>query len=436
MNNWNTQQKNQHWGSTSDTLSSDSPSPGIRSHSIRHDCESNYVEPSFNVPQVADNKKTASPGQIQRRAKGLSADSILKGTGVSWVISPSTESPTSSEKSPPNTKSSNSQAVTAASSSYTDHWREVVDPESGRTYYYNRKTRASKWRLPNGAKLMKKASCQPAMPQYEQSTPIQNHPRDNNGLTEFRQRTATHSHRKECQPKVRQGLACPQENRPRDESQLKSQGINYNEKKQQSSSSQKNLSRDEFGAPADNRSDAGGETMPSHSMFPQDWTTDAVFCLYCGMKCKSIAIFGSQHLPQCNKFAHMRRHGLSTTHIELERVLFQAWSKIGLSSENCSPAQVMSHGQVAASIDPKYLPLEEEEDAIPHSRPQFYGVVESKTCPFCEKAFAHGSEFSAHLLRCTVRLRLRKQRSSISKEDRAPPLRRDCATPGRRMPWE
>ncbi len=476
MNNWNINQRSQrsqHWASTSDTLSFDSPSPGMRSQYDRNNCESNHVEPSIEVPsRIAEKvtsgeaKKNVVPGQIQRSSKGLSADSILKGNSVSWVISPSTQSPTTSEISSPNTKNfdsgvdpyQSSQAVTAAPSSSIDQWREVVDPESERTYYYNRKTRASKWRLPNGAKLMTKASCQPAMLHYEQSTPQQSHTRDEIGMTELRvryssnesepnsnRRAATHPHRnrKDRQPRVRQDSASPQKNRPREESKQKSQGIVYYEKKQQSSSRQKHRSREEFGAPADynnghrefDQSDAAGETKPSHSMFPQDWTPDAVFCLYCGLKCESRTIFGSQHLPQCNKFAYIQRHGLSTTHIELERILFRAWSKIGNYSDDCSPDQASSHRLVAGSNDLRYHPLE-EEDAITNSRSKNYGAVEMKTCPFCEKALAHGNEFSAHLLKCTVRIRMRKQRRSINKEDIAPPPRRECVTPGRRMPWE
>ena len=37
-----------------------------------------------------------------------------------------------------------------------DEWREVVDPESGRSYFYNRRTRVSKWKLPKGAILRQK----------------------------------------------------------------------------------------------------------------------------------------------------------------------------------------------------------------------------------------------------------------------------------------
>eukprot|EP00984_Skeletonema_dohrnii_P012071 scaffold4857_cov132-Skeletonema_dohrnii-CCMP3373.AAC.1 len=39
-----------------------------------------------------------------------------------------------------------------------DEWREVTDPISGKTYYYNRLTRVSKWKLPKGAVLRQKRS--------------------------------------------------------------------------------------------------------------------------------------------------------------------------------------------------------------------------------------------------------------------------------------
>ncbi|KAL3816392.1 hypothetical protein ACHAXA_008362 [Cyclostephanos tholiformis] len=436
VNNWNIHQRNHNVSSGSHNLSFGSLSPDLRSQYVGHICESNHVEPSFEVPSKSfsyvDSKKQFPQntemltGKIQRRAKDLRANTIPKSKSVSWVISPSTQSPTSSKMSPSNTMTLDPdvdpnnflQALAGAPNSTHsgfDIWREVVDPESGRKYYYNRKTRTSKWYLPKGAKLMKKFSPQPTI-SYKKLTPHQSHTRDE----ELRIERSSNK----IEPKSDQQTATHP--LPRQESKPKSQGIDYFEEKQQSLSSRR---REKFDAPGHysnkdcdvDQSDAAGETGLTHSAFPQDWMPDDVFCLYCGLKCESAAIFGSHHLPQCDKFTYMQRHGLLANHIELERVLFRAWSKIGSSTANSSPEQA------------------DEDDVkveATHNKPQNCGVDEKKICPFCDEVFAHGCEFSAHLLKCTVRMRMRKQRRSIIKKEGHSPPSRECMTPGRRMPWE
>ena len=459
--------------------------PGLRSQNAGHISKSNNynrtIEISSNLFSHADSSKQGPncteskilgeanknprPAQIQRRVKDLRADSVTKGKSVSWVISPSTQSPVCSKMSHPKAKNSdpgedlnNSLHAFATASSSThageDHWKEVVDVESGRTYYYNRKTRKTKWRLPKGA-LVEKASFQSHHQKYDPDvtteqiqldkplTPQQYHWRDAIGVTKLctsqsldegqsksSQQTATHQ-RKERQPRVQQQPV---------EIKSKWQSIESSEKSQQSSSSQQTR------IPGNFWDTANCNEKVSDCDQSEDCTPDAVFCLYCGLKCESAAIFGSHHLPQCDKFAYMQRHGLSTQ-IELERCLFRAWSKIGSTTDICSPEHASSHRPITAPEDQRQILSRRchtfEDDAkllgVTHNEVElhFKSVVERKTCPFCDEVFTFGNQFSSHLLKCEVRRRMRKQRrSTVARSDPPPPYNRDGVTPGRRMPWE
>lgn len=502
VHNWNDHQRCHQEASASPILSSGGLTPGLRSQREGHISESNHYTRSIDAPLksfshvdltkkkiVGEGNKNSSPTQIQRRVKS-----------VSWVISPSTQSPVSSKISHPEAKksdlgedSNNTLQALATSSSFTrageDHWREVVDPESGRTYYYNRKTRMSKWRLPKGATLIKKASCRRHHQSYEPivttdriqldepMTPQRNHRRDEIGVAKLRighssdedlskssQQVSTHQPaflHKGCQLRMQQQSASRQQNRTREESKLKSHGNELSEIIQQSPPCQQIYSQENFSAPSDknekkfncDQSYATGETKLPHFKLPQDCTPDAVFCLYCGLKCGSTAFLGSHHLPQCDKFAYMQRQGLSTQ-IELESILFRAWSKIGSSTENRSPEHASSHRPITASEDhtrilpPSYHTFEEDdvkEFGFAFNKPQTLRkeadanancFVEKKTCPFCDEVLTYGYELSSHLLKCAVRRRMRKQRRSTVVCSQPPPLWRECVTPGRRMPWE
>ncbi|KAL3805770.1 LOW QUALITY PROTEIN: hypothetical protein ACHAW5_000020 [Stephanodiscus triporus] len=484
VHNWNDHQRCHQEASASPILSSVGLTPGMRSQRDGHISESNHNTRSIDDPSksfshvdstkngpnstekkiVGEGNKNLCPTQIQRRVTATRADSIPKGKSVSWVISPSTQSPVSSKTSHPEAKNSDigedsnsSLQALATSSSSTrageDHWREVVDPESGRTYYYNRKTRMSKWRLPKGATLIKTASCRRHHQSYEPIvtadrirlneplTPQRNHTRDEIGVAKLRhisdedqskssQQVSTHQPtflHEECQLRMQQQSASRQQNRTREESKLKSHGSEFSEIIQQSLPCQQIHSQVNFCAPADknekkfncDQSYAAGETKLPHFKLPQDCTPDAVFCLYCGLKCGSTAFLGSHHLPQCDKFAYMQRQGLSTQ-IELESILFRAWSKIGSSTENCPPEHASSHRPITASEDhrriltPSYHTSEDEdvkEFGFTFSKSQTLRkeadanancFVEKKTCPFCDEVLTYGYELSSHLLKCAT----------------------------------
>jgi hypothetical protein len=435
--------------------------PGLQPQHAGHMGVSNNYNRTDSRKFIREANKNPRPTQIQRRAKDLRADSVPKCKSVSWVISPSTQSPVSSKISHP--KAKNLDPSTYAGE---DHWREVVDPESGRTYYYNPKTMKTQWRLPKGA-IIKKASCQSHHQKYDPNittdqiqldkplTPLKNHWRDTIGVTKLcishsldegqsksSQQIATHEPtllRKERQPKVQQQPVSRKQNRPQEESKPSESS----EKSQQSSSSQQTHNF------CETVNDIAGVTKTPYSQFPQDCTSDAVFCLYCGLKCESAATFGSHHLPQCDKFAYMQRHGLSTQ-IEVESILFRAWSKIGSSTDNCSHEHASSHRQITASdvqrqiFSPRCNTFEEDganlfgvaTDKLRTLELDATSAVEGKTCPFCDEVFTYGNQFSSHLLKCEVRRRMRKQRrSTVARGQPSPPCK-EYVTPGRRMPWE
>jgi hypothetical protein len=439
--------------------------PGLRSQNAGHISKSNNYNRSISSkpfsradstkqgPNCTESKILGE--EIQRRVKDLRADSVPKGKSVSWVISPSTQSPVSSKISHPKAKKSdpgedlnNSLQAFGTASGF---WREIVDPESGRTYYYNRETRKTKWRLPEGA-LVQNAYCQSHHQKFDPNvttdqiqldkplTPQQYHWQDAIGVTKLcisrsldegqsksSQQIATYQ-RKERQPRVQQQPVSRQQNLPQEESKSKWQSIESSKKSQQSSSSQQTR-RPENLCDTENCNEKVSDCDQS-----EDCTPDAVFCLYCGLKCESAAIFGSHHLPQCDKFAYMQQHG---PQIELERILFRAWSKIGSSTDICSPEHASSHRPITASEDQRQIlsrrchTFEEDDSKVPGLN--FKSVVERKTCPFCDEVFTYGNQFSSHLLKCEVRKRMRKQRRSTVVVRGHPP---DCVTPGRRMPWE
>ena len=362
-----------------------------------------------------------------------------------------------------------------------DEWREVIDPESGRKYYYNRRTRVSKWRLPKSAVLAKpKKPCNISYSstesQLKPSTNIQLKLNDddsmirqkhvqapvvvykrqqNNSLysSEFDQHTTTPSLNESCSK-----TNCESSYYEKDEP----------------------IEREKYVTP--------NRDAVDHIKSPQDCTarTDTVFCLYCGLKCHSVAILGN-HLNQCVSFLRMQERDLLTTHIEIEKILFNAWSQIGSSYKSpiCVETRPVARNNVAStnpsfsdrSLSPNYSspastqPISgnklkgnsasnanydryAERETIPTnfsaSRPLEVSpkirqkqvhvsdyCVDTKTCPFCIEVFTEGDQFSSHLLKCKERRRLRKQRRKKKTENHGVvDTRRRCATPGRRLPWE
>jgi hypothetical protein len=178
---------------------------------------------------------------------------------------------------------------------------------------------------------------------------------------------------------------------------------------------------------------------------PQDCTHFAVFCLYCGVQCASIEIL-RLHLSVCDQFSYLAKHELSTQ-IELESTLFHAWSHLVSLTEISScdrPITALEEESQIQGLNLLHTVVEEDDVKMPGvaaSKPRTEVDVnaEKKICPFCNEDFAYGNELSSHLLRCSVRRRIRKQRRSTVSvvRDLSPTIPpKERVTPGRRMPWE
>jgi len=336
-----------------------------------------------------------------------------KSKSVSWVISPSMQSAMTS-------KSSNAvlgeQPSTVSSSSPREEWREVVDPESGRTYYYNRRTRISKWRLPKDATLVKKGSSRSLT--TEQKTPLALHLSLSEINTAILQPSSNEDQRRSSQKHRRRNEAhsLVQESSERSMTSLLTSDCEQ------------------------------GNAVEEKKPLPQDCTHFAVFCLYCGVQCKTIEIL-RLHLGVCDQFSYLARHGLSTQ-IELESTLFHAWSHLVSLTEISSSDRLITALEEESQLRGLNLHTTEEDD-VKVSKVATYKlrtevdvnacIAEKKICPFCNEGFAYGNEFSSHLLRCSVRRRIRKQRRSLVSVERelSPTVpQKERVTPGRRMPWE
>jgi hypothetical protein len=306
---------------------------------------------------------------------------------------------------------------TMSCSSQIHEWRETVDPESGRTYYYNRRTRISKWRLPKGATLVKKGSSRSVTTEQKSPLAPQHHRLDEINVAEL-------------QPSSNEDqLRSSQQHRRRNEAQ---------------SLTQENSERSMTSLLT---SDCHEENVVNEKK-PKDCTHFAVFCLYCGVQCASIEIL-RVHLSVCDQFSYLAKHELSTQ-IELESTLFHAWSHLVSLTEISSsdrPITALEEESQIQGLNLQHKVIEEDDVIMPgvaasKSRTEVdvnTCIAEKKICPFCNEDFAYGNEFSSHLLRCSVRRRIRKQRRSTVSvvRDLSPTIPpKERVTPGRRMPWE
>ena len=313
--------------------------------------------------------------------------------------------------------------------SIADEWREVQDPVSGKTYYYNRLTRMSKWALPKGAVLRQKKSANNTT-FATIATAV-----TDESLSLSHLHIGQQQNSKNEDPEVL--LSSPQ------------------------ASDYSSLQTSEHSSPPHSSDDANDATTATTSGIksPQDTTMAAelLFCLYCGLKCRSVSTLEA-HLPQCSCFTRMQEPGLLSTQMEIERMLFRLWSKIesnghfaGASSNEGLFQNPLKETGARSNVGLFQSPVDESEDFHTFSQPRFNVrehksksindfCMEKKTCPFCEEALIGGNQFSSHLLKCKERKRRRNRRRTPKKhpavEEFSPRMRAEMRTPGRRMPWE
>lgn len=369
------------------------------------------------------------------------------------------------ERSERSNNTSATLSFSRSEQSIANEWREVKDPVSGKMYYYNRLTRISKWKLPKGAVLRRSAkhksnntSATLSITRSEQS-----HDRNNVYSHSFATAVTDESSLSHLHNSLHQ------------DSERKIQGI----------SSSQTAPASDHSSPQSQRSDRSSQTSSNHSYSPQSVddkniassaksdikspqdTTMTVgpgllFCLYCGVKCRSLSMLES-HLQQCSCFIKMQDPDLLSTQMEIERMMFSLWSKTGSNTHDTDTSSVKeplqspiketfvsrSHGQ-----GPFQSPFKENErnkSRQTFSSPKFNirdqrnnridFCIDKKTCPFCDEELVGGDQFSSHLLKCTERKRRRNIRRTPKKdtvvaEEIPPRFRAGSRTPGRRMPWE
>lgn len=363
------------------------------------------------------------------------------------------------------------------SSSKKDEWREVIDPESGRTYYYNRRSRVSKWKLPRGAVLAKpkKSSnkCHHSIHYSSDSRFIGESARTSrdtrqNGmllLNESNGRSQTSS----------------------DTTHLSDEGINNDHYRGQNEHFRRDgtlpehdgcISKEEVTSMPETLA-AGhiscNEPSIDHLKSPQDCNArlGSVFCMFCGVDCPSVTALCS-HFTQCYSIKQVQ----SSTLMELEKVIVEIFSvpngtsltknqtEYGIKATHADHSireRSLMHNQGLNSKPSQNNPInaptanrsaqsthnerntwdltEKRPNSTPNQQYQRKNVsnycIEVKKCPFCEDEFNEGNQFSSHLLKCPERRRLRSRRRAKKKENPAIEcLRSESVTPGRKLPWE
>ena len=392
---------------------------------------------------------------------------------ISWDISPMKEHKTTSrcsistgiQSSARNTTRPQLEVTMVTASTDTssrvandNEWRQVEDTE-GRTYYYNRKTRVSKWHLPPGAVVVKKKVSNKSYDSQLLKTPKQpmsrqlNHSRQNDESA-----IANHSPAKVKISKSQQSVATYDD---------------YNEHKEGDCDSYSSDGGYSSVAEDESLENITNRLQIPDIKSPQDASPscDALYCVYCGVKCDTTTVL-AHHLTTCKAFEQLQLHGQSTQ-MEIESLLFKAWSQIGNSTgvpsimPTIQPTVKHSFNQeeVRYSSPQKFEALSYNEtfsggNDVTSSYEQTYVAaappktptstrkarrevenvycIEKKSCPFCQLEFNKGNELSSHLLKCKARKSARKQRR---KKKESPPVSpyeprslRKPVTPGRRMP--
>jgi len=386
---------------------------------------------------------------------------------ISWQISPLKEHKTTSRSSISTGIQSNDRfnttrpqleatmitTSTASSRVANDNeWRQVDDTE-GRTYYYNRKTRVSKWHLPPGAVVVKKKVSSKSYDSQLLQTPKQPVSRQlNHSRQEGESDAANHSPAKVEISKSQHSVATYDDRDEHKEGDCDSYS---------SDGSYSSVAEEES---LENRTN---RLQIQDIKSPQDASPscDALYCVYCGVKCDTTTVLG-HHLTACKAFEHLQVHGQSTQ-MEIESLLFKAWSQIGNSTALSSIKPIVNHTfnqeevrysspkKFEASYDETFIgndvTLSYEQTYVAATPPKTptstrrtrrevenVYCIEKKSCPFCQLEFNKGNELSSHLLKCKARKSARKQRRKKKESPPVSPYKprslRKPVTPGRRMP--
>lgn len=357
-------------------------------------------------------------------------------------------------------------SISRSEQSIANEWREVKDPVSGKSYYYNRLTRVSKWKLPQGA-VLRQRSAKHKSNNTSATLSITRSDRSHDPTNAYSYSFATAVTDESSLSHLHNSLQLQQESGRKipevSSSQTASASDHSSPQSQRSGHSSPQTSSTHSSSPHSLGDKNIAFATTSDIKSPQDTTMTAqsqLFCLYCGRKCRSLSILES-HLQQCSCFIKMQDPDLLSTQMEIERMMFSLWSKTGSNTLATDTSSVKGHlhspfketfaSSSIHSQGPFQSPFKENERneiSQTFSSPKFNVrersnridfCIDKKTCPFCEEALVGGDQFSSHLLKCKERKRRRNMRRTPKKDtvvaEEIPPRFR-ARTPGRRMPWE
>ena len=281
------------------------------------------------------------------------------------------------------------------SNDMTDQWREVHDDRTGKTYFYNRRTRESRWSLPSNAILLRRKR------QYSERL-------DNS--------------------KVLSSLR-----------EVSMSDITTE------SSFTNNGDAEEPKYVLDRCRILRESVAKRQRFFPDSFLNESVsrppksfFCMYCGISVQTPNAL-KQHLHfQCSAHDLLKEHN-QIEHQQLQTILKEKWkspwehdseegdkeNKAPINETKGSEENVPFHYSVHCDrTEETYLSPSDDEDTIiddqlrrqcQMSLKENYfidgGRIQS-SCAFCDKTFPSGTKLSQHLLHCKVRQKSSKKRLS------------------------
>ena len=300
-----------------------------------------------------------------------------------------------------------------------DEWREVKNKTSGKTYYYNRRTRESRWKLPAGALLVRKRRrkmskvgskssrtleriCCSKLPEPQtlvSNSSLQNVSSDDDFLfsCENDLRVSTIAFR-DC---------CSNSEKKQYESVARNKGLINGESAEEEEyfvSNQDSTCR-VYKRRWNNRR---GDSYPN---------LDAnLFCMFCGVEERSIPglIKHLQQLcPHVNDRQEMTQEVCNVLIKSLRSQMLGAWNGhrkkcIALVESECDSCNQCTSIKEANVEGQTFLNSSSEEKYKFHFEEDV-----TTSCPFCDDSFHSGSQFSEHLLKCKKRRKSVEKRTTI-----------------------
>ena len=294
-----------------------------------------------------------------------------------------------------------------------DQWREVHDYRTGKSYFYNRRTRESSWTLPcNGLLVGRRRLLRRRLDQDFVSLcePLQN---------EVSMSEITES-----------------------DFQCSVSTFDSSQQDDNGACSQDLFKNDTKNPPIDDSKNDASLACPKFDILsmkksdPEEQTC-YLFCMYCGLSFESANAMKKHLYDQCSSYQDFcRRNPLK--HKALQLVLKSVWNtKEKINEENLDPYQELSFDhQVGSSggsrgilaclsrnecksiTTEKHATLEvfqslsDDEDTVIDFRLKSFSEEETvAACAFCLTQFRSGTYLSRHLLQCKKRQRLSNKKS-------------------------